>query len=96
MPKMRCNTCAGVYDSLLPDGTQYYHACPPLLMIAIDRAGARLEVAPGDVRGGDITIEQRFPDRPNKRDENVTIASFDKAGNPITAPRSVGGGAVAV
>jgi hypothetical protein len=27
---VECVTCHGRYEPLLPDGTQYFHACPPL------------------------------------------------------------------
>lgn len=27
---VKCLTCGGVYEPLQPDGTQYFHACPPL------------------------------------------------------------------
>jgi hypothetical protein len=27
---LKCKTCGGTYAALLPDGTEYYHACPPL------------------------------------------------------------------
>lgn len=26
----QCQACGGTYNSLQPDGTEYYHACPPL------------------------------------------------------------------
>ena len=25
-----CRTCGGTYEPTMPDGTEYYHACPPL------------------------------------------------------------------
>lgn len=27
---MKCNSCGGTYDPILVDGSQYFHACPPL------------------------------------------------------------------
>jgi hypothetical protein len=27
---LKCKTCGGTYRAVLPDGTEYYHACPPL------------------------------------------------------------------
>lgn len=27
---LKCKSCGGTYAALLPDGTEYYHACPPL------------------------------------------------------------------
>jgi hypothetical protein len=39
----QCKACGGVYESMLPDGMEYYHVCPPLsgaaLAAAVD-AGA--------------------------------------------------------
>jgi len=29
MARFRCNSCGGVYRDALPDGTLYFHACPP-------------------------------------------------------------------
>lgn len=28
MSTMKCLSCAGVYESVQPDGTRYFHACP--------------------------------------------------------------------
>jgi hypothetical protein len=28
--KLKCNVCGGIYQSTLPDGATYFHACPPL------------------------------------------------------------------
>lgn len=27
---LECQSCGGRYEQFLPDGTQYFHACPPL------------------------------------------------------------------
>lgn len=27
---VKCNSCGGEYERILADGTQYFHACPPL------------------------------------------------------------------
>lgn len=27
---VKCNVCLGIYEPMLSDGTQYFHACPPL------------------------------------------------------------------
>ena len=35
---LECNTCKGRYAPLLPDGTRYFHACPPLTRVAVTRA----------------------------------------------------------
>lgn len=25
---LECNACGAIYDDLMPDGSEYYHACP--------------------------------------------------------------------
>lgn len=37
---VECVTCGGRYEPMLPDGTQYFHACPPL---AVHELKARLD-----------------------------------------------------
>jgi hypothetical protein len=27
---LKCNVCGGTYNRTMPDGSQYFHACPPL------------------------------------------------------------------
>lgn len=27
---VKCNACGGTYETTLPDGTRYFHTCPPL------------------------------------------------------------------
>jgi len=43
MARKRCNTCNGEYDDELPDGTEYYHACPPVYDAARQRFVERPE-----------------------------------------------------
>jgi hypothetical protein len=31
MALLRCLTCRGEYDDVLPDGTLYFHACAPVI-----------------------------------------------------------------
>lgn len=52
MPK-QCLTCRGVYEPQTADGLEYYHACPPVLLVAVTRAGAPLEVFSTDVQPTD-------------------------------------------
>jgi hypothetical protein len=37
---VQCQSCGGRYEPILQDGTQYFHACPPL---AVHELKARLE-----------------------------------------------------
>ncbi len=59
-PRFRCNTCLGSYHDTLPDGMDYYHACPPLAM-----PGAQPDPA---LPGFTPPVER---ERADKRDENL-------------------------
>lgn len=39
MARMRCTSCGGKYDAVLPDGMRYFHACAPATRVAVTRAG---------------------------------------------------------
>jgi hypothetical protein len=47
MARLRCDTCAGVYDDVSADGVAYFHVCPPLSAAEIAAA----------LRAGDLTID---------------------------------------
>lgn len=32
---VKCNSCGGRYESVLTDGSQYFHSCPPLTPVEI-------------------------------------------------------------
>jgi hypothetical protein len=70
---VECLTCAAVYARVLADGTEYYHACPPL---SDDEVIAALEL--GADRSA-WTPEERFAFdtasrlRPDHRDENIAL-----------------------
>ena len=92
MALMRCKSCGGEYDPLPTDGVPYFHACPPITTVHVERAGAIVRVLPAafvetDRRSGDQQIQ-----RADKRDENVKVTGYDKTGNPIVAPKSEGKG----
>lgn len=46
---VKCNVCAGSYEPILPDGSMYFHACPPLsvpeLKDAIAKGSVKLTAA---------------------------------------------------
>jgi hypothetical protein len=82
---VECLTCAAVYARILADGSEYYHACPPL---SDDEVIAALEL------GADRstwTPEERFAfdtasrDRPNHRDENIALTLNRDAPKQIKA-----------
>jgi hypothetical protein len=54
MARFRCNSCGGEYDSTLADGSEYYHACPPAVRVAVDRGGAPTLVDVTDLRATDV------------------------------------------
>lgn len=51
MSRVKCNSCGGVYDTQLPDGSTYFHACPPLSGDEVKRA-----IESGSLQ---LTVEQR-------------------------------------
>jgi hypothetical protein len=44
-PIVQCGTCGGKYRRELPDGTMYFHACPPLSVAEIREALANGTIA---------------------------------------------------
>lgn len=64
----------------------------PTDLITVQRAGAVVELPALAAQPGDQRLGDTFIDRPDKRDENVKIVDYDKAGNAITAPKSEGAG----
>lgn len=38
---VKCNVCGGTYEPVLPDGSMYFHACPPLSAIELKDAIAK-------------------------------------------------------
>lgn len=59
--KWRCSTCGGEYDDILPDGTLYFHACPPIFDPEtdelIERPDARNENIVEDRKTGRVWIK---------------------------------------
>lgn len=109
---VKCKSCGGEYERVLPGGIQYFHVCPPILMVRVERAGAWKDVPLSDLqatdainvtRAGapvktlvsaiapdDIRLGDRLVERPDKRDENVKIVGYDKAGCAQTELKSDG------
>jgi len=114
MATMRCKSCGGEYADKSDDGVPYFHACPPLTtvhverggnaidvpldavqptdLLFVERAGATVKALPADVQPADRRTGDKQIERADKRDENVKVVSYDKSGNPITAPKSEGAG----
>jgi ssDNA-binding Zn-finger/Zn-ribbon topoisomerase 1 len=72
MTKYRCNTCGGEYDDVQPDGTLYFHVCPPIPVHKVKRPDGTIVTIEGNVSSDQSeVVETTFRERPNKRDENV-------------------------
>lgn len=89
---VKCLTCGGVYHDLLPDGTRYFHACPPLSDAEIK---AQLALNPDDTKLTPAELAQLKAApraRPNARDENVPSTRSDDTGKL----KAAGGGTAVV
>jgi hypothetical protein len=49
----KCNSCGGVYEPVLPDGSRYFHSCAPIVGVAVTRGGAAQVVPLSDLRATD-------------------------------------------
>ena len=77
------STCGGEYETEQHRHTQYFHVCPPIEIVTVDRGGVEHEVDRKDVQRDDREIRARTAPRPNGRDENVR-----SSGSTSTAARS--------
>lgn len=73
--RVRCKACGGVYVAVLPDGMEYYHACPPETLVTVRRDAGTREVLLADVQPTDTEISRRTRERADARDENVVVVS---------------------
>jgi hypothetical protein len=99
MDMVKCLACGGVYSPVLPDGLQYFHACPPLSVVELTAAVAAAKVVlPVDPvttlpETPAVAVTRRTYERATKRDENVTPAGALKSPGlgttPIAAPPPV-------
>jgi len=71
----KCNACGGVYDTAQPDGTSYFHRCPPLSHSELDAAvkAGKVQLPAGETV--DDAILRRTYERGNMRDENLVATS---------------------
>lgn len=58
---IKCNSCGGIYSTTQPDGSRYFHACPPIPNPAYNT----------DPKKGAVDLRETI-EQPNKRDENVS------------------------
>lgn len=111
---LKCKSCGGEYEPKTRDGAAYYHTCPPLLQVRVERAGqwsavpladlratdainvsragATVKVQASAIQVDDLRLGDTLVERPNKRDENVKVIGYDKAGNALTEVKSEGAG----
>jgi|SRR5579864_881380 len=82
---VQCRTCGGSYEPALPDGTQYFHACPPLSVVELTAAvAAGLVVLPaGETPAQAIAL--RTYTRANARNENLASTDAKNAGAVVAA-----------
>lgn len=59
MPTLRCKSCHGEYDPISRDGVPYFHACPFVTTVRVERGGAPIDVPLTDVRDTDLLIVER-------------------------------------
>lgn len=97
---LKCNSCGGEYEPILPDGTQYFHACPPLtareLSELLDRQVVQLR--PADQRRLDAAIAADAKDprpageTPRAREvlEQLTIERPNKRDENVTGAAKPG------
>jgi hypothetical protein len=52
--RLKCGTCGGEYDSVLPDGMRYFHACPPVRFVLVTRKRQPLYVQPANLLVDDV------------------------------------------
>lgn len=62
---VKCNTCGGTYEPVLPDGMEYYHACPPLagheITAGLEAGTVRLTRKQRDALDAAIDLDARVP-----------------------------------
>lgn len=79
----QCKVCGGTYENTLPDGMQYFHVCPPLQRVEVERDGRRRLVSPEEVIASDKVIAERAIPRPGARNENVRQIDRSLPAEPI-------------
>lgn len=57
--RYRCKACRGVYVDITEDGARYFHACPPIKLVRVQRLGAWMDVPLEDLRDSDIVRVRR-------------------------------------
>lgn len=92
MALVKCRSCRGVYETEQHRNTKYFHACPPIELVTVERLGVVREVERKDVTPDDVELRSRLAPRPGGRDENVRVTGFDRNGSAETARKADGAG----
>jgi hypothetical protein len=75
---LQCVTCGGSYRDTNPDGTAYFHACPPLSSAELTAAVAGGKVALPGGESADQAVSRRLYLRSQARDENLQPVGVNK------------------
>ena len=93
----KCLACGGVYLGTQPDGTRYFHACPPAVRYVEIATGRELTLTEAQAVTDGATIRREEFARPNARDENLTTTRIDSDDPAVkaarTAPKTASGDA---
>src|SRR4051812_30964027 len=54
---LKCNTCGGEYPPVQADGMEYYHVCPPIDCVKVQRDDGSIVIVPRVTR----TVEDKDP-----------------------------------
>ena len=86
MARKHCNSCDGEYDDVGPDGLLYFHACPSVTRVRVQRDGQRHVVALADVQPTDTIVVERAGQR-----QEITAAELqpdDRRLDDVTQDRA--------
>lgn len=86
---IKCNTCAGIYDAVTPEGLAYFHACPPLRQLRVQELDGTYSTVDPGTQGVRRVVGERFTPRPNRRDENVRLNPTTGKSEPIATGAGV-------
>lgn len=85
MNRVRCRACQGTYTTMLPDGSTYYHVCPPLSHAEVAAAVAAGTITLPKGESLDDALDRREYPRPDARNENLTTTSAAAAARALVA-----------
>ncbi len=85
MARLRCNTCLGEFDDVLPNGTLYFHACPPI----VDARTGALSPRPNRRNENRARPTRRGDPAPLKREGLGVTLLAGTIGTPAPSPDDV-------